>query len=570
MLKITLFKSLLLVCLLMIGAEAWAESVTSTFKDNKWGVGTDEPAWTKEGANATSFESASPSRGVQTTLTNIKSSGLSLSNSTIKELGKISSITLEVSSNGTGGSISSVTVGSTSFTNNGNESYTVSKSNGQTVTFSGTATEGDIVITFASTATDKSLYVKSITVVYDNDDRSTPTATWEYNGEEAESITLDITDATSGITFTSNSNGTISYESDNTSVASIDEKGKITLNGTGIATITASVAGSTTYKPADKDVIIIVTDKNKPVVTWSVSDYTFENGEIISSYIKLPILIAFGKGTNTSNNPKYYNTGTAVRCYGGNTITVTAPQGHTIIGIKMTFGKDDGTNAINVNEGEFSKGTWAGESNEVIFTIGGTTGNRRITDIDVTYTKEDGYIALPMIVTDAKYATFCAPFEVNVPEGITASTADAVKANGGITLTETSVIPANTPVILSSEAAVTKIVAGIPTDGTPAYGVLVGTYETTEAPVGSYVLQNHEGKVGFYKVTIPVSIDANRCYLVSTSEAKAFYLEEEDATAINGINAEGTNSNAIYNIAGQRVNKAGKGIYIVDGKKVLY
>jgi hypothetical protein len=39
-------------------------------------------------------------------------------------------------------------------------------------------------------------------------------------------------------------------------------------------------------------------------------------------------------------------------------------------------------------------------------------------------------------------------------------------------------------------------------------------------------------------------------------------------TAINGISAEETKSGAIYNIAGQRVSKANKGIYVVDGKKV--
>lgn len=40
------------------------------------------------------------------------------------------------------------------------------------------------------------------------------------------------------------------------------------------------------------------------------------------------------------------------------------------------------------------------------------------------------------------------------------------------------------------------------------------------------------------------------------------------ADAINGINAEQTKSGVIYNVAGQRVSKAQKGIFIVDGKKV--
>ena len=39
-------------------------------------------------------------------------------------------------------------------------------------------------------------------------------------------------------------------------------------------------------------------------------------------------------------------------------------------------------------------------------------------------------------------------------------------------------------------------------------------------------------------------------------------------TAINSISAEQTKSGVIYNVAGQRVSKAQKGIFIVDGKKV--
>jgi hypothetical protein len=41
-----------------------------------------------------------------------------------------------------------------------------------------------------------------------------------------------------------------------------------------------------------------------------------------------------------------------------------------------------------------------------------------------------------------------------------------------------------------------------------------------------------------------------------------------NGTAINSISAEQTKSGVIYNIAGQRVSKATKGIFIVDGKKV--
>ena len=51
--------------------------------------------------------------------------------------------------------------------------------------------------------------------------------------------------------------------------------------------------------------------------------------------------------------------------------------------------------------------------------------------------------------------------------------------------------------------------------------------------------------------------------------------EEGNATAIYGIDAEpaeiaaSKNAEGIYNLAGQRVSKAQKGIFIKNGKKVL-
>jgi hypothetical protein len=41
----------------------------------------------------------------------------------------------------------------------------------------------------------------------------------------------------------------------------------------------------------------------------------------------------------------------------------------------------------------------------------------------------------------------------------------------------------------------------------------------------------------------------------------------EVATAIKSIKAEETKSGAIYNVNGQRVSKATKGVYVIDGKK---
>ena len=115
-------------------------------------------------------------------------------------------------------------------------------------------------------------------------------------------------------------------------------------------------------------------------VTFSAQGYT--NQQEISSYTGTDFSIAFNKGTN-SNAPKYFTSGTAIRAYGGNYFTVSSTK--TIAKIELTFGSSDGSNAITTNVATYSNGTWNGSATSVQFTIGGTTGNRRLAGVAVTF-----------------------------------------------------------------------------------------------------------------------------------------------------------------------------------------
>ena len=92
------------------------------------------------------------------------------------------------------------------------------------------------------------------------------------------------------------------------------------------------------------------------------------------------VTLTFDKGTN-SNAPKYFDNGNALRCYGGNTMNVSAEN---ITQIDFTFGSSDGSNAITANKGTFSGSRWTGNANSVTFTIGGSNGNRRFAEVLVT------------------------------------------------------------------------------------------------------------------------------------------------------------------------------------------
>ena len=115
--------------------------------------------------------------------------------------------------------------------------------------------------------------------------------------------------------------------------------------------------------------------------------------------------VVFNK-LNGSNYPTYYTSGTAVRAYGGNNFVVSTTAG-SITTIKLTYGSSDGSNAITTNVGTFSDGTWTGDAASVTFTIGGTSGNRRIKAIDVTYSCESAP-AQQLTCTNGSTATITA------------------------------------------------------------------------------------------------------------------------------------------------------------------
>ena len=95
-------------------------------------------------------------------------------------------------------------------------------------------------------------------------------------------------------------------------------------------------------------------------VTFSEQGYS--NEEVITSYVGTNFSISFDKGTN-KNAPKYFTSGTAIRIYGGNSMTVSSTK--TITEIVITFGSSDGSNAITTDVGTYNNGTWTGSSNSV-------------------------------------------------------------------------------------------------------------------------------------------------------------------------------------------------------------
>lgn len=120
------------------------------------------------------------------------------------------------------------------------------------------------------------------------------------------------------------------------------------------------------------------------------------------------VTLAFDKADG-STNPGYFNTGSAIRLYGGNTMTVSAAQ--NIKKIDFTFGSGDGSNNILSDVGNYNKAgkQWtigsSDPSSQVVFTIEGSSGHRRIHQIDVTLEEENPVTELVAPVFDPEDGT---------------------------------------------------------------------------------------------------------------------------------------------------------------------
>lgn len=119
-----------------------------------------------------------------------------------------------------------------------------------------------------------------------------------------------------------------------------------------------------------------------PVVTINLS--VGENGVAYDGETVGDITLSVSNGDN-KNGPKYYTSGSAVRFYGGNSFTLTSSSSK-IISVEIEFGSGDGTNELYSSPSGWSENssTWTGSASEVTFTVGGTSGHRRVAKIVVT------------------------------------------------------------------------------------------------------------------------------------------------------------------------------------------
>ena len=144
-----------------------------------------------------------------------------------------------------------------------------------------------------------------------------------------------------------------------------------------------------------------------------------------------------------------------------------------------------------------------------------------------------------------------------------------------VNFTRVMKVPAKTAVVLRnpsmSEATHTVPVATSPEDVTSAMtGTLIRIEElaTTDGSNTNYILNTGAQGVGFYWAN-GSSVGVHKAYLSVGAGARAFIGFDDDATGIQQMERNAQNNDSIFNLAGQRVAQPTKGLYIVNGKKVI-
>ncbi len=182
-------------------------------------------------------------------------------------------------------------------------------------------------------------------------------------------------------------------------------------------------------------------------------------------------------------------------------------------------------------------------------------------------------------ITAAGYATYCSENALEFTgSGLTAYIAKVSNENV-VSFDPVTCVPANTGVLLKGEAGEKNInvVASSPAVSNNAFvGVIEQETIDTDPNNGIFVLMNGSKGVGFYKTTgSTFTLGAHTAYLPAMEggaegNARSFIGFDFDGgttTAIAQVDDGGLKmEDSVYNLQGQRVVKAQKGLYIVNGR----
>ena len=385
----------------------------------------------------------------------------------------------------------------------------------------------------------------------------------------------------------------ITWTSSDNNIATIDvENQKINLLKAGKTTITATFEGDETYKGCSANYELTVT-----AAPFAIQDgvFDFQEASAVGEY--------YGSGESPTSNGGYYNYDETTWTAGNVTMKVSGkyrlwenndkytlrlyknddptsamkfsvPSGNAITKIVVTGGT-----SLSCSVGTFENGTWTGIAQEVELAYAASSGSVNLSKIVVTY-GDKVTVTLADACTDGNkyYGTYSNSIAFVVPADLTVS---AVKVEGGkLAITNYNagdIVKANTGVLISADAAGDKTLQLSDEEGQEISGNMLkaSNVEMTGDNL-FYRLTMHNGtEIGFWWGAADgaaFNLAANKAYLAvpKNVEAREGWWFDSETTGIKTVeNAASSINGEVYNLAGQRVAQPAKGLYIVNGKKVV-
>lgn len=183
----------------------------------------------------------------------------------------------------------------------------------------------------------------------------------------------------------------------------------------------------------------------------------------------------------------------------------------------------------------------------------------------------------------AEFGTFCSTANLDFTdvEGLKAYTVTGYSpTTGKVTLTRVEKVPAGTGLVLRGTAGQEYTIPEAE-DTDILSNLLVGVTEDmelspTDGAKTNFILANDaDNGIGFYAVSSTGTLKAGKAYLqLPTTSLQATvrgytFDFDESTTSVTDIEPRKATTTQFFDMKGQRVTMPGKGIYIVNGKKIM-
>ena len=252
-----------------------------------------------------------------------------------------------------------------------------------------------------------------------------------------------------------------------------------------------------------------------------------------------------------------------------------------------TFSFSDGKYAAGY-DGYSNNGNYTGTSSKFIVSHSSIKASEyRITVYVGCYNWGRSYntsveiVSMPVTIGSTGFATFSCDRALDFyGKGITANIITAAnKATGMLTKVAKTQVPANTGLFLEGSEGTVEVPVLASADAIAGNMLVAGPGTTVNQTADGYtnfILTTNNGASKtpkFFKVNSAGNeVAQGKAYLrIPTSElnARSFFWFEDETTAIEAVKQEIKANGEFFNLAGQRVAQPTKGLYIVNGKKVI-